>query len=87
MLLDVNNAYVSEYNHGVDAADFLDNIPGDRVRQIHLADHTLRAISKHYRITAEELAWLSERIEELGQVVLQICTERLTLLEENVKAD
>lgn len=40
MLLDVNNVYVSAYNHGFDAAAYLDAIPGDRVVQIHLAGHT-----------------------------------------------
>ena len=37
--------------------------------------------SKHYRITAEELVWLSQQIEELGRVVHVVCTERIALLE------
>jgi predicted nucleotidyltransferase/HEPN domain-containing protein len=37
--------------------------------------------SKHYRISEEELTWLGARVEELGQVVLTICTERLAALE------
>jgi len=40
LLLDVNNVYVSAANHGFDAHDFLDGIPFDRVRQIHLAGHS-----------------------------------------------
>jgi len=40
MLLDVNNIYVSAFNHGFSASDFLAGIPADRVRQIHLAGHT-----------------------------------------------
>lgn len=40
LLLDVNNVYVSAHNHGFAADDFLDGIPMDRVRQIHLAGHT-----------------------------------------------
>ena len=39
ILLDVNNIYVSAFNHGFSAADFLAGIPADRVRQIHLAGH------------------------------------------------
>lgn len=39
LLLDVNNIYVSAFNHGFDAADYLAGIPADRVRQIHLAGH------------------------------------------------
>lgn len=40
ILLDVNNIYVSAFNHGFDAQAFLDGIPVDRVRQIHLAGHS-----------------------------------------------
>ena len=40
MLLDVNNVYVSSYNHGFDPKTFLDGIPLDRVMQFHLAGHT-----------------------------------------------
>ena len=39
ILLDVNNIYVSAFNHGFDALDFLDAMPAGRVRQIHLAGH------------------------------------------------
>lgn len=39
LLLDVNNIYVSAFNHGFDAIEFLDAIPAARVRQIHLAGH------------------------------------------------
>lgn len=39
LLLDVNNIYVSAFNHGFDARAFLDGIPAARVRQIHLAGH------------------------------------------------
>lgn len=39
LLLDVNNIYVSAFNHGFDALAFLDGIPARRVRQIHLAGH------------------------------------------------
>lgn len=39
LLLDVNNIYVSAFNHGFDAQDYLAGIPADRVRQIHLAGH------------------------------------------------
>jgi len=40
LLLDVNNVYVSATNHGFNAADFLDGIPYDAVRQVHLAGHS-----------------------------------------------
>jgi uncharacterized protein len=40
ILLDVNNVYVSAFNHGFDANAFIDGIPAERVVQIHLAGHT-----------------------------------------------
>jgi uncharacterized protein len=39
LLLDVNNVYVSSVNHGFDAHAFIDAMPRERVRQIHLAGH------------------------------------------------
>jgi uncharacterized protein (UPF0276 family) len=42
ILLDVNNVFVSAYNHGFDARAYVDAIPADRVVQMHLAGHTDR---------------------------------------------
>lgn len=39
MMLDVNNIYVSSRNHGFDPRQYCNNIPIDRVLQIHLAGH------------------------------------------------
>ncbi len=40
LLLDVNNVYVSSYNHRFDPKTYLDGIPAERVIQYHLAGHT-----------------------------------------------
>jgi len=40
LLLDVNNVYVSAFNHGFDADEYLAGIPVERVAQFHLAGHT-----------------------------------------------
>ncbi len=40
MLLDVNNVYVSAFNHGFDPKRYLDAIDPARVSQYHLAGHT-----------------------------------------------
>jgi predicted nucleotidyltransferase/HEPN domain-containing protein len=42
--------------------------------------------SKHYRISEEELIWLSERVEALGQAVQVICEERMAALEHSAAA-
>lgn len=39
-LLDVNNVYVSSFNHGFDPALYIDAIPPDRIVYHHLAGHT-----------------------------------------------
>lgn len=39
LLLDVNNIYVSSYNHQFDAKAFIDGVPKNRIQQIHLAGH------------------------------------------------
>jgi uncharacterized protein (UPF0276 family) len=40
LLLDVNNVYVSAFNHGYDPHAFLNGIPADRVVQFHMAGHS-----------------------------------------------
>ncbi len=39
LLLDVNNIYVSSFNHQFDAKAFIDGVPANRIQQIHLAGH------------------------------------------------
>jgi len=40
LLLDVNNVYVSSFNHSFDPKEYIDAIAADRVVQYHLAGHT-----------------------------------------------
>jgi len=40
LLLDVNNVYVSSFNHGFDPREYIDRVPADRVVQYHVAGHT-----------------------------------------------
>lgn len=44
MMLDVNNIYVSSRNHGFEPHEYYNNIPIDRVVQIHLAGHSDRGV-------------------------------------------
>lgn len=39
LLLDINNIYVSSYNHDFDPKVFIDGVPADCVQQMHLAGH------------------------------------------------
>jgi uncharacterized protein (UPF0276 family) len=40
ILLDINNIFVSAFNHRFDANDYIDAVPADRVVQYHLAGHS-----------------------------------------------
>lgn len=40
ILLDVNNVYVSSFNHGWDAQAYIDAIPAEAIMQYHLAGYT-----------------------------------------------
>ena len=45
MLLDVNNIYVSAQNHNWNAWDYIQSIPQNVVKEIHLAGHSLKILS------------------------------------------
>jgi len=59
----------------------------DRARFQKLKEAYVKArYSKHFRISEEELAWLGERVEILGQAVQVICEERIAELERSAAA-
>ncbi len=59
----------------------------DRARFEKLKEAYVKArYSKHYRISEDELAWLGERVEALGQAVQVICEERIAALERTAAA-
>jgi len=72
ILLDVNNVYVSAFNHGFDAEKFIDGIPAERVVQIHLAGHTDKGtylLDTHSDHVKDEVWSLYQRaIERTGAV-------------------
>jgi predicted nucleotidyltransferase/HEPN domain-containing protein len=64
--------------------------PGDNRKQRGMFEKLKEAYvkarySKHYRINEEELVWLGERVEELGRIVHEICTERIAQLEATAR--
>lgn len=57
----------------------------ERARFEKLKDAYVKArYSKHYRISAEELTWLAEQIEELGRLVHSVCSDRIAELKTAV---
>ncbi len=46
LLLDLNNVYVSAFNHGFDCERYLNAIPANKVEEIHLAGFTVKQLAK-----------------------------------------
>jgi uncharacterized protein (UPF0276 family) len=64
ILLDINNIYVSAFNHRFDANEYLDAVPVERVVQYHLAghsDHGTHLLDTHDHPIREEVWALYER--------------------------
>ena len=76
LLLDVNNIYVSATNHGFDPLVYIDAVPADRVRQIHLAGHSQGKhllIDTHDRPVSAAVWSLYERVmRRVGPVATMI---------------
>ncbi len=77
LLFDVNNVFVTAYNHGLDPLSFVRNVPHERIVQVHLAGHSnlgTHIIDTHdghvtppvwdlYRLTLEHTGPVSTLIE------------------------
>lgn len=62
-------------------------LKADRQRFEKLKQAYVKArYSKSYRISADELVWLGERVEALAAIVGTICCERIAGLEDTVRA-
>ncbi|MES9829981.1 MAG: DUF692 domain-containing protein [Candidatus Thiodiazotropha sp.] len=76
VLLDINNIYVSAYNHNFDPSDFVQAMPGERIYQIHLAGHTQEEnliIDTHDHPIADPVYKLyAEAIQRFGRVSTMI---------------
>jgi uncharacterized protein (UPF0276 family) len=76
ILLDVNNVFVSAFNHGFSAEKFIDAIPAERVVQIHLAGHLDKGtylLDTHSDHVRDEVWSLYERaIRRIGRVATLI---------------
>jgi uncharacterized protein len=76
LLLDVNNVYVSSRNHGFDPRTFIDAMPRERVRQIHLAgheDHGTHVVDTHDHPVCDAVwALYAHTVRRLGAVPTMI---------------
>ncbi|WEI17920.1 DUF692 domain-containing protein [Acinetobacter proteolyticus] len=80
LLLDVNNVYVNSINHGSDAYAFIDTMPKDRIRYLHVAGH--EQVEKNLLIDTHGAA-ISDPVWQLLQYSYQVCGVKPTLLERD----
>jgi len=81
ILLDVNNIYVSSQNHSFKAMDYVENVPHERVAQIHLAGHSK---FERYLLDTHDHAVL-DPVWKLYARAIQLCGPTATLLEWDAK--
>lgn len=76
LLVDINNIFVSAFNHDFDALQFLDTVAPDRVVQMHLAGHSdypTHKIDTHDEpICAEVFELYAEALKRFGPVSTMI---------------
>ena len=77
ILLDVNNIYVSSFNHNFDPFVYLNNIPAERVAQIHIAGHSKY---RKYILDTHDHP-VSDPVWKLYARALQLTGKTATLLE------
>ena len=80
LLLDVNNVYVNSINHGSDGYAFIQAMPKERIRYLHIAGH--EQISENLLIDTHG-AEICDSVWELLQYTYQICGVKPTLLERD----
>jgi len=79
LVLDVNNVFVSAFNHGFDAEAFIKAVPADRVVQFHLAGHErhmTHIIDTHDALVPDEV-W------DLYRIAVDHCGPVSTIIERD----
>ena len=77
ILLDVNNIYVSSQNHSFNPMDYVNNVPHERVGQIHIAGHSK---FERYILDTHDHPVL-DPVWKLYARAIELCGPTATLLE------
>ncbi len=81
LLLDLNNVYVSAFNHGFDCDAYLNAIPADKVDEIHLAGFTIKKLDKGEIWIDTHSRPVSDEVWQLYRHWIQQHGSRHTLIE------
>ncbi|CEG58310.1 MNIO family bufferin maturase [Legionella fallonii] len=82
ILLDINNIYVSCFNHGWDPFDYIQTIPYGSVQEIHLAGHSVHVQDEHNQLLLDtHNNYVCQEVWELYQYAIRHIGHVPTLIE------
>jgi uncharacterized protein (UPF0276 family) len=81
ILLDINNVYVSCFNHGWNPLDYIQDIAVERVAEIHLAGHTVNIVAGRNILIDTHNGPVSESVWQLYHFALRRFGRVPTLIE------
>jgi len=84
LLLDLNNLYVNSQNHGFDARQFLNCLPPARVREMHLAGHSVKRIGARQVLLDTHASTVCPAVWELYAAALERFALVPTLIEWDI---
>ena len=84
-LLDVHNLYVDEVNHGIDGRAFIESLPAELIREVHIAGGEWSRSRKTYMDTHSMKT--PTRVFELLEAVLRRANPDILLLERRSLGD
>lgn len=81
LLIDINNLYVNERNHGLDARAFIEAIPRRAVQELHLAGYTVNRCGDLDLLIDTHSAPVSEAVWTLYEFAIRVFGATPTLIE------
>lgn len=81
ILLDINNIYVTQQNHGLSAHDYLQHMPKKLVHEYHLAGHAVMDIDGQSILIDHHGDKVCDEVWQLYQQALNIIGPKPTLIE------
>jgi uncharacterized protein (UPF0276 family) len=81
ILLDINNIYVSAFNHGFDAKQYIKSVPKELVGEIHLAGHSVHEMRGGKVLIDDHGSKVISQVWHLYEYALEHIGNRPTLIE------
>lgn len=81
LLCDINNIYVSAHNLGTDPENYIKTLPGDAIREFHLAGHSRNEVAGMSVLIDDHASVVCGEVWDLYSYALAQIGERPTLIE------